>query len=63
MRTEEDEDIDYDFAELDELTHAYAVTVHRAQGSEWAAVVVVLTRVRLGRDVRDDGRPYDVESR
>ena len=26
MRTDEDEYIDYDFAELDELAHAYAVT-------------------------------------
>ena len=30
VRTEEDEDIVYEFTELDELTHAYAVTVHRA---------------------------------
>ena len=43
MRTEEDEDIDYDFTELDELTHAYAVTVHRAQGSEYPCVVIPLT--------------------
>jgi len=34
VRTEDDENIDYDFNELDELTHACAVTVHRAQGSE-----------------------------
>ena len=43
VRTEEDEDIDYDFAELDELTHAYAVTVHRAQGSEYPCVVIPVT--------------------
>ena len=43
VRTEEDEDIDYDFSELDELTHAYAVTVHRAQGSEYPCVVIPLT--------------------
>ena len=41
--TEEDEDIDYDFAELDELTHAYAVTVHRSQGSEYPCVVIPIT--------------------
>jgi len=43
VRTDEDEDIDYDFDELDELQHAYAITVHRSQGSEYPAVVVPLT--------------------
>jgi exodeoxyribonuclease V alpha subunit len=43
MRTDEDEDVDYDFAELDELAHAYAVTIHRSQGSEYPAVVIPLT--------------------
>jgi len=33
--TDEDEQVDYDFAELDELAHAYAVTIHRSQGSEY----------------------------
>jgi exodeoxyribonuclease V alpha subunit len=41
--TDEDEHIDYDFAELDELAHAYAITVHRSQGSEYPAVVIPLT--------------------
>ncbi len=43
VRTDEDEEITYDFAELDELTHAYAITVHRSQGSEYPAVVVPVT--------------------
>ncbi len=43
VRTDEDEEIDYDFAELDELGHAYAVTIHRSQGSEYPAVVLPLT--------------------
>jgi exodeoxyribonuclease V alpha subunit len=43
VRTDEDEDIDYDFNELDELQHAYAITVHRSQGSEYPAVVIPLT--------------------
>lgn len=43
VRTDEDEDIGYDFAELDELVHAYAVTVHRSQGSEYPAVVIPVT--------------------
>ena len=41
--TDEDESIDYDFAELDELAHAYAVTIHRSQGSEYPCVVIPLT--------------------
>ncbi|WP_250285757.1 MULTISPECIES: SF1B family DNA helicase RecD2 [unclassified Frankia] len=43
VRTDEDEDIDYDFTELDELVHAYAVTIHRSQGSEYPAVVIPVT--------------------
>ncbi len=34
----------YDFLELDELVHAYAISVHKSQGSEFPAVVIpVLT--------------------
>ncbi|MFD5610575.1 ATP-dependent RecD-like DNA helicase [Kitasatospora sp. NPDC127060] len=33
----------YGFEELDELLHAYAITVHRSQGSEYPIVVVPLT--------------------
>ena len=43
VRTDEEEEISYDFAELDELAHAYAITVHRSQGSEYPAVVVPVT--------------------
>jgi exodeoxyribonuclease V alpha subunit len=32
--------IDYEFNELDELVLAYAVTIHKSQGSEYAAVVI-----------------------
>jgi exodeoxyribonuclease V alpha subunit len=41
--TDEDERIGYGFDELDELAHAYAVTIHRSQGSEYPAVVIPLT--------------------
>jgi exodeoxyribonuclease V alpha subunit len=41
--TDEDEHVDYEFAELDELAHAYATTIHRSQGSEYPAVVIPLT--------------------
>ncbi|WP_045876497.1 ATP-dependent RecD-like DNA helicase [Pseudofrankia sp. DC12] len=43
VRTDEGETIPYDFAELDELTHAYALTIHRSQGSEYPAVVIPVT--------------------
>ena len=43
VRTDEDETIEYDFDELDELAHAYAMTIHRSQGSEYPAVVIPLT--------------------
>ena len=37
--------LDYDFSELDELQPSFAMTVHRAQGSEFPAVVVpILTQ-------------------
>jgi exodeoxyribonuclease V alpha subunit len=32
----------YERAELDQLSHAYAVSVHKSQGSEYAAVVIPL---------------------
>lgn len=34
--------IEYDWSESDELIHAYAVTVHRSQGSEFPCVVIPL---------------------
>jgi exodeoxyribonuclease V alpha subunit len=43
VRTDEDEHIEYSFDELDELAHAYAMTIHRSQGSEYPAVVIPLT--------------------
>ncbi|GAB2705764.1 SF1B family DNA helicase RecD2 [Kitasatospora kifunensis] len=41
--TDEDEEVPYEFDELDELQHAYAVTIHRSQGSEYPAVVIPVT--------------------
>ncbi|MFB7423944.1 ATP-dependent RecD-like DNA helicase [Streptomyces hydrogenans] len=43
VRTDEDEEVPYGFDELDELSHAYAVTIHRSQGSEYPAVVIPVT--------------------
>ncbi len=35
--------VKYEFSELDELVHAYACSIHKAQGSEYPAVVILLT--------------------
>jgi exodeoxyribonuclease V alpha subunit len=35
-------DIEYDFEELDEIALAYAVSIHKSQGSEYPAVVIPL---------------------
>jgi len=41
----DDRDIVYDYSDLDELVHAYAVSVHKSQGSEYPAVVIpILTQ-------------------
>ena len=38
----DDRQVDYDFAQLGELEPAYALTVHKSQGSEYRAVVLPL---------------------
>lgn len=35
-------EVTYDFGELDEISLAYAITIHKAQGSEFPAVVIPL---------------------
>lgn len=39
----QDRIVDYDFSELEELALAYAISVHKSQGSEYPAVVIPLT--------------------
>ena len=36
-------EVRYDFDELHELAHAYAISIHRSQGSEYPCVVIPLT--------------------
>ncbi|WP_218004476.1 SF1B family DNA helicase RecD2 [Microtetraspora niveoalba] len=42
VRIDDGDLVSYGFDELDDLTHAYAVSVHRAQGSEYPFVVAPL---------------------
>ncbi len=39
----DDRDVRYEFADLDALVPAYATTIHKAQGSEYPAVVIPVT--------------------
>ena len=43
----EETGVDYDFSELDELQPSFAMTVHRAQGGEFSAVVVPVLKQTL----------------
>lgn len=43
LRTDDGDFAVYDFEELDDLLHAYAISVHRSQGSEYPYVVAPLT--------------------
>ena len=40
---DEDRIISYDFADMDELIHAFCVTIHKSQGSEFPVVVIPLS--------------------
>ncbi len=42
VRLDEGEEVCYSFDELDELAHAYAISIHRSQGSEYPCIVVPL---------------------
>ena len=54
VRFEENRFVTYSFKETDELEHAYAVTVHKSQGSEYPAVVLPLLdgpRLLMNRNI------------
>lgn len=37
-----DHDVAYEFSELDEIVLAYAITIHKSQGSEYGAAIILL---------------------
>lgn len=39
----DDRMVTYDYTDLDQLTLAYAITIHKSQGSEYECVVIILT--------------------
>ena len=50
----DERDVAYGFDEVDQLSHAWAMTVHAAQGSQWPAVVVLMLKshfVMLERNI------------
>ena len=54
VRYEDNRYVTYSFKEVDELEHAYAVTVHKSQGSEYPAVVLPLLdgpRMLMNRNI------------
>lgn len=54
VRFEDNKYVVYSFKEADELEHAYAVTVHKSQGSEYPAVVLPLLdgpRMLMNRNI------------
>ena len=37
--------VSYDFSQLDEITHSYAISIHKSQGSEYPVVIIpILTQ-------------------
>lgn len=40
VKFDDDKIVEYDYKDLDELQHAYAITVHKSQGSEFPIVVM-----------------------
>ena len=39
--------VTYDFSELNELVLAYAISIHKSQGSEYAAVIIPISLINI----------------
>ena len=44
IKFDDDKEVWYQFAELDQIEHAYAITVHKAQGSEFDVVIMPISQ-------------------
>ena len=44
IKFDDDKQALYEYAELDQIEHSYAITIHKAQGSEFDVVIMVLPR-------------------
>lgn len=44
IKFDDDKEVWYQFAELDQIEHAYAITVHKAQGSEFDVVLMPISQ-------------------
>ena len=44
IRFDDDKEVWYQFTELDQIEHAYAITVHKAQGSEFDVVIMPIAQ-------------------
>jgi len=41
---DDEKTVAYDFNALDELTHAFAITIHKSQGSEYPIIILPVSR-------------------
>ena len=41
---DEDRTVEYDFLTLDEITHAFAITIHKSQGSEYPVIILPISK-------------------
>jgi len=41
---DDDKTVEYDFLALDEITHAFAITIHKSQGSEYPVIILPISK-------------------
>lgn len=45
VKFDDEKEVQYNYSELDQLMHSYAITVHKSQGSEFEKVILILPHV------------------